>query len=377
MPSCSVAVVGLDEGAGGVRVRVLGPIELLRDDGIVRLTGLKEQMLLAALAERANQVLSTSAAIDALWGERPPASARGLVHNYVSRLRKAFGTDILLERVTSGYRLRLGADDLDAVVFERLVGEGRRRRTIGDAPTAIELMDQALALWRGAALGDLAVETSMRGYAQRLEELRLHATEERGEALLALGRHGELVAELHNLVVEHPLREQFWAQLMRCLYSAGRQGEALRRGTSDSGMPPASSGSSRARPSCNWSGTSSAAPWPGSHRTRRTAPPSICGSLVPPAQRRLAGRLSSRACAACSIQNELSPWSGRGVWARPISRCSSSKPSTATWPSCRFPRSLTSMGRWPCWPAHSTCVRPQAICSTTACNCFSTMNECS
>ena len=60
MPSCSVAVVGLDEGAGGVRVRVLGPIELLRDDGIVRLTGLKEQMLLAALAQRANQVLAES-----------------------------------------------------------------------------------------------------------------------------------------------------------------------------------------------------------------------------------------------------------------------------------------------------------------------------
>ena len=173
-------------------------------------------------------MLSTGAAIDALWGDRPPASARGLVHNYVSRLRKALGPDHLLQSVPSGYRLLLRPDDLDAAVFERLVGEGRRRRAVGDAPSAIELLEKALGLWRGAALGELATETSMRGHAQQLEELRLHAIEERGEAMVALGRHGELVAELHDLVAEHPLREQLWSQLMRCLYAAGRQAEALR-----------------------------------------------------------------------------------------------------------------------------------------------------
>ena len=134
----------------------------------------------------------------------------------------------MLQSVPSGYRLLLRPDDFDPAIFERLVGEGRRRRAVGDAPSAIELLGEALGLWRGAALGELAAETSMRGYAQRLEEVRLHATEERGEAMLALGRHCELVAELQDLVAAHPLREQFRAQLMRCLYSAGRQAEALR-----------------------------------------------------------------------------------------------------------------------------------------------------
>jgi predicted ATPase/DNA-binding SARP family transcriptional activator len=220
--------VGLDEARSSVEVRVLGPIELRRDGRTVGLTSAKEGVLLAALAQRANHVLSLGAAIDALWGEQPPISAKGLVHNYISRLRKACGPHNPVQSVPSGYRLVLGPDDLDAAVFERLVGEGRRQRAGGEAEAAIELLEQALGLWRGAALGELAAEVSMRGYAQRLEELRLHAIEERGEAMLALGRHGELVAELHDLVAEHPLREQFWSQLMRGLYSAGRQAEALR-----------------------------------------------------------------------------------------------------------------------------------------------------
>jgi DNA-binding SARP family transcriptional activator len=226
--SCSVAVVGLDEAQSSVEVLVLGPIELRRDGRTVGLTSAKEGLLLAALAQRANHVLSLDAAIDALWGEQPPISAKGLVHNYISRLRKACGPHNPVQSVPSGYRLVLGPDDLDAAVFERLIGEGRRQRASGEAETAIVLLEQALGLWRGAALGELAAEASMRGYAQRLEELRLHAKEERGEAMLALGRHGELVAELHDLVAEHPLREQFWSQLMRSLYSAGRQAEALR-----------------------------------------------------------------------------------------------------------------------------------------------------
>ena len=95
------------------------------------------------------------------------------------------GPDHLLQSVPSGYRLLLRPDDFDAAVFERLVGEGRRRRAVGDAPSAIELLEKALGLWHGAALGELATETSMRGYAQQLEELRLHAIEERGEAMVA------------------------------------------------------------------------------------------------------------------------------------------------------------------------------------------------
>ena len=329
--------MGLDEGASGVRVRVLGPIEVRRDDGIVRLTSAKEQLLLAALAQRANSVLSTGAAIDALWGDRPPASARGLVHNYVSRLRKALGPDHLLQSVPSGYRLLLRPDDLDAAVFERLVGEGRRRRAVGDAPSAIELLGKALGLWRGAALGELATETSMRGHAQQLEELRLHAIEERGEAMVALGRHGELVAELHDLVAEHPLREQLWSQLMRCLYAAGRQAEALRvyqqfrHIAGELGLEPSAA-------------------------LVRVERDIACGSLArsaPSMLQRSGSVIDVRAALAVSpvtfgrkaelahvrslLDSErLVTVVGPGVWARRISPYGSLKASTVTWLSCRL-----------------------------------------
>ena len=226
--SCSLAVVRLYEGSSDLKVRVLGPLELLRSGEAVPLTSAKQRLLLAALVQRANLTLSIDAAIDAIWNDQPPASARGLVQNYVSQLRKACGLYHQLQTVHSGYRLVLGPDDLDATVFERLVGDARCQRMAGEAAKAVGLLGEALALWRGAALGELATEPSQHGHAQRLEELRLHATEERAEALLALGRHGEVIGELESLVTDHPLRERFCSQLMRGLYAEDRQAESLR-----------------------------------------------------------------------------------------------------------------------------------------------------
>jgi YVTN family beta-propeller protein len=206
--------------------RLLGPFEVSERGRALEVGAGKQRALLALLILRAGEVVSTDRLIDALWEERPPASALNSVHIYVSQLRKALG-DGRLETRGHGYLLALEPEQLDLERFERLLGEGRELLAGGEAERAAEALRTALALWRGPPLSDFASEPFAHGEIARLEELRLAALEERIEADLALGRHAELVPELEALVREHPLRERLRAQLMLALYRSGRQAEAL------------------------------------------------------------------------------------------------------------------------------------------------------
>ena len=126
-----------------------------------------------------------------------------------------------------GYALRSDAVAVDAERFERLVGEARRALDDGSAAEAAASLDEALGLWRGPALPEFAFDDFARDEIERLEELRLGATEDRIESLLRLGRHGELVGRLGSLVAAHPLRERLRGQWMLALYRSGRQADAL------------------------------------------------------------------------------------------------------------------------------------------------------
>jgi DNA-binding SARP family transcriptional activator len=147
---------------------------------------------------------------------------------YVSRLRQALGAGgqaVVTRR--SGYLLQAAPESVDALRFEELVARGRDQAKGGDHTAASEMLREALGLWRGPALADVADAPFARAHASRLEEARLCALEDRLEADLACGRHGEVTAELEALTGEHPLRERFWAQRMVALYRSGRQAEAL------------------------------------------------------------------------------------------------------------------------------------------------------
>jgi DNA-binding SARP family transcriptional activator len=202
--------------------RLLGPLEVAGDDGPLALGGVKQRSLLAMLLLHANQVVSTDRLIDALWGASPPITSGKSIQVHVSRLRKALG-DNRLATQAPGYVLYVDAAELDLARFEQLVAEARR------APhdTASAKLREALALWRGPPLADLAYEQFAQAELARLDELRLGAVEQRLESDLALGRHGELVAELEALIAQHPLRERFRYQLMLALYRGERQAEAL------------------------------------------------------------------------------------------------------------------------------------------------------
>ncbi len=193
--------------------RILGPLEVVGDDGrTIALPAPKVRALLALLLVNRNRVVPSDVLVDELWDEQPPATAAKTLQVYVSQLRKALGAD-RVETAHGGYRLRVDAGEVDADSFEQLVADGRPR--------------DALALWRGPALVDVRAERFARTAAERLEEARLAAVEDRIDAELDAGRHGALVGELEQLAAEHPLRERLRAQLMLALYRSGRQAEAL------------------------------------------------------------------------------------------------------------------------------------------------------
>jgi DNA-binding SARP family transcriptional activator/ABC-type transport system substrate-binding protein len=211
-----------------VEFRLLGPIEAVRDDRSLPLGGAKQRGLLALLLLHANEVVSRDRLIDELWPEREPGTAGHSLDVQVSRLRKAFEPEELLVTRGGGYVLEVDPEQIDSHRFERLLEIGRKANAAGQPRKALEALEAALALWRGGALADLAYEPFARSEIDRLEELRLVATEERIEAELALGSHGTLVPELESLIAAHPHRERLRGQLMLALYRSGRQAEALR-----------------------------------------------------------------------------------------------------------------------------------------------------
>src|ERR671931_237760 len=189
-------------GAERADFGLLGPLSVSREGTELTLGGPKQRALLAILLLDANQAVSADRLIDALWGDHPPDTAKNTLQVYVSQLRKLL-PEGSLETVAPGYRLAVDPDALDLSRFEELAQQGRAALGIGDAATAAQALGAALALWRGPALADLALEPFAQTEAARLEELRLAVLEDRIEADLALGRHGPLVAELEHLIVEN------------------------------------------------------------------------------------------------------------------------------------------------------------------------------
>jgi DNA-binding SARP family transcriptional activator len=209
-----------------VEFRILGPLEVVENGRTLPLGSRKQRALLALLVLHAGEVVSRDRLIDELWHGEPPPAAEVTLRSHISRLRSTLGAEHLLSR-QPGYVLVLAPEELDATRFERLRAEGRDALAQGRPAEAGDRLRDALALWRGSVLADVAYEPFAQGEIARLEDLRLAALEERIEADLALGRHAALVGELEALVTEHPLRERLCGQLMLALYRSGRQAEAL------------------------------------------------------------------------------------------------------------------------------------------------------
>jgi DNA-binding SARP family transcriptional activator len=203
--------------------RILGPLEAVDGNRPVQLGGPRQRALLALLLTHANRVVSAERLIDDLWGDDTPAQAPNALQYHVSQLRKTLAPHDAIVTQEPGYMIRVEGDELDLVRFERL----REAAATASAHDAVRLLREALALWRGPALADLAQEEFAQAEIRRLEELHVATIEQRVDAELDLGANTDLIAELETLVSEHPLRERLRAQLMLALYRSGRQAEAL------------------------------------------------------------------------------------------------------------------------------------------------------
>ncbi len=207
--------------------RILGPLEVRAGARAIALGGEKRRALLALLLLHANAPVSAERLAVALWGEDAAVDAVKTVRVHVSRIRAALDDPDALVTTPAGYRLRVGAGELDADRFEDLLERGRRALADGAPAQAAELVRAALALWRGSVLADLRYEAFAQAEIARLEELRWDAIEARNDADLELGRADAVLAELEQRSDEAPLRERLVEQRMRALYSVGRHVEAL------------------------------------------------------------------------------------------------------------------------------------------------------
>ena len=207
---------------------VLGPVEVVVAGNAVGLGGPKPRTLLALLAVHAGHVVPLEQLIDAIWGEEPPEQARAAIYTYVSTLRRALagGDPDVIARSGGGYRLAVDPDQVDLHTFLREVSAGRRAKAAGEPDRAVVHLRQALALWRGTALGGTQGMWAENERA-RLEELRVAALEDRVDVELETGEGESLIPELTSSAAEHPLRERLRAQLMLALHQSGRRADAL------------------------------------------------------------------------------------------------------------------------------------------------------
>jgi DNA-binding SARP family transcriptional activator len=212
-----------------MRFRILGPLEVQTGADWTSIGAPKWRAVLARLLLAAGQIVPTDTLIDEVWGDDPPARASNMISIYVLRLRRFIGDHEgrLLRTQAPGYQLRIGPDVLDTQRFTALLRQGQQALAGGAPETAAQLLTEAEELWRGNALADVPRSAFIEAEAERLDELRLTATELRLEAGVACGRYRDAVPELRRLLADQPLKEELWLLLLRALDGAGRRTQAL------------------------------------------------------------------------------------------------------------------------------------------------------
>ena len=208
-------------------VAVLGPVEVRRSDAPLPVPAGKTTELLVRLALQAPEPVRAERLIEDLWSDQSPGVAPNTLQAKVSNLRKALGAPHLVTGGSAGYLLDVDPRQIDALEVVRLAEAGAALRKAGDAAAALQVCEQALAMFRGEVLPGGGDGDWLAPHRSRLEETRLRLTEDRIGVRVDLGDGSDLVGELEALVALHPLRESLWGLLITVLYRAGRQADAL------------------------------------------------------------------------------------------------------------------------------------------------------
>ena len=307
--------------------RLLGPVEVVSATGApLPVAGAKLQGLVVLLALDPRSTVSSARLIDALYND-PPATVENAVQQLVSKLRRVLAEGGAPGRVVTrppGYCLDEPRDAVDALRFERLVGDARAAAGAGDPSRAVLLVEEALGLWRGEAFAGVTLGGEAAGVRTRMAELRDAAIDDRVDWELQRGNHTAVVAELEAAVAATPLRERRWGQLMVALYRCGRQSDALRtyrqaRRTLADELGVAPGPELRRLEAAVLSHDPALAPTNVPTRVLRSGS-GACAARGRPAS---AGTPRSRSSRAWSSGPDWSRWSGQAAWARPASPSSS------------------------------------------------------
>ena len=214
-----------------MRIGLLGTLAVHDEGRPVQVGGHRVRLLLILLALDAGKVVPAYSLIERLWEQEPPANSGNALQSLVSRLRAALRQaglgDQVVESHPAGYRLAVAPGQVDAVAFEALARQGSQALASGDPVTARRVLREALDAWRGPALADASGVRFASGPAARLEELRARAELDLIEAGLALGESESLIGELRAMIAADPVAERPRGLLLRALYAAGRQAEAV------------------------------------------------------------------------------------------------------------------------------------------------------
>jgi predicted ATPase/DNA-binding SARP family transcriptional activator len=207
----------------GLRVLLLGTLEVCRGDAVVAVPGARLRGLIARLALAGGRPVEPGVLVDALWPQELPADPANALQSLVSRLRRVLGEAGAVTQSEGGYRLGVTEDDVDALRFERLAALGRDRLRAGDPRAAAELLGEAVAL-----CGEPSVIAAVApAVATRLARTAVEAVANLAEAELALGRADDAATRLSALLAEHPADERAAALQMDALAAQGRQADAL------------------------------------------------------------------------------------------------------------------------------------------------------
>jgi len=207
---------------------LLGPLLVSDGSSIHAVSSGKQRALLAALLLRAGWAVRSEQLVETLWDGLPPRSAEVTLRNYVVRLRRSIGAvGARIRTSPGGYVFDAADEEIDLRIFDRLRIRAELALRVGKVESADELLDRALALWRGPALADVASDTLRRDLCPALEEQRLHVLELKLQVDCALGRSRVAIPELVRLTEAYPWRESLWGQLMVAYVGSGRQAEAL------------------------------------------------------------------------------------------------------------------------------------------------------
>jgi SARP family transcriptional regulator, regulator of embCAB operon len=210
-----------------VLIGLLGTVSVTVGGTTRDIRAAKTRALLAVLALDPGRPVSYDELADELWSGQCLGNPRNALQAQATRLRRVLGDgETELAAVPNGYLLRLPADQVDATRFLDLAARGAA--LVDTMPErAVELLTDALSLWRGPALLDAGDGLRCRGAATLFEERRLNVCEDLAAARLAVGDVATAVADLGRLVAQNPLRESFCELLMVALYRCGRQSDAL------------------------------------------------------------------------------------------------------------------------------------------------------